>query len=151
MKQEKSTKHHIFIKLKRCEEHQLKRKKTDPESGATFMEVLVTLAIIAILMTTIALAIGPIIDNARHTAAKSDISAMNIALTTYYAQNFDYPDESEWKQAIAPFLTKEIKTDPWGSDYMYMKPGPNDLAYGIYSAGKDKVPDSDDDIRSWEI
>lgn len=145
MKQEKSTKHHG------CKENQLKRKKTDPESGATFMEVLVTLAIIAILMTTIALAIGPIIDGARVTAAKSDISAMKVALTTYFAQNFAYPDETEWKQAIQQYLNKPINTDPWGNEYVYLNPGPDDLEYGIYSAGKDKIPDNDDDIRSWEI
>lgn len=144
MKQEKSNKHHLHKNRERC-------KKTDPESGATFMEILVTLAIIAILMTTIALAIGPIIENARVTAAKSDIKAIETALTAYYAQNFEYPNESDWKQEIGHLLTKKIENDPWQSEYKYINPGPDDLPYGIYSAGKDKVPDSDDDIRSWEI
>jgi general secretion pathway protein G len=149
MKQKKSKKADPVSAQKRCEQNRLKRKKSDPESGATFMEVLVTIAIIAILMTTIGLAVAPFIGDAQKSAAKQDINAIKVALTTYFTQNYDYPDESEWKQAIRPYLTKDIGLDPWGSDYIYMKPGPDELDFGIYSAGKDKIPDNEDDITSW--
>ena len=98
MKQEKSTKNNSVSTQKRYEQKQLRRKKSHPESGATFMEVLVTIAIIAILMTTIGLAVAPFIGDAQKSAAKQDINAMKVALTTYFTQNYDYPDESEWKQ-----------------------------------------------------
>jgi general secretion pathway protein G len=150
MKQKKLKKLHPFFLPKKDEQKRTQRKKTDPESGATFMEVLVTIAIIAILMTTIGLAVAPFIGNAQESAAKQDINAIKVALTAYFTSNYEYPDESDWKEAIRPFLTEDIKLDPWGNEYKYMKPGPDDIEFGVYSAGKDKIPENEDDITSWK-
>ena len=151
MKRKKSkNKHQSF--LSRWQQRLSLLKKTNRESGATFMEVLVTIAIIAILMTTIGLAVVPFIGGAQESVAKTNIKTIETALMAYYAQNFEYPEDSDWKSAVQPLIDGgEIPLDPWNNEYVYEKPGPNDLAYGISSAGKDGIMGNDDDIKSWEI
>jgi general secretion pathway protein G len=127
-------------------------KKTNRESGATFMEVLVTIAIIAILMTTIGLAVVPFLGKSQISVAKTNIKTIETALTAYFTMNYEYPDESEWKEAVIPFLQKkEVPLDPWKNEYIYVKPGPDGLDYGISSAGPDGIQGNEDDINSWEL
>ena len=127
-------------------------KKTNRESGATFMEVLVTIAIIAILMTTIGLAVVPFLSKSQVSVAQTNIKTIETALTAYFTMNYEYPDDTEWKAAVAPFLQGgKVPPDPWKNEYIYIKPGPDDLAYGISSAGEDGIEGNEDDINSWEI
>jgi general secretion pathway protein G len=126
-------------------------KKTNRESGATFMEVLVTMAIIAILMTTVGLLVVPFIGNAQINTAKQNINTFRSALAQYYVTNFDYPDDTEWQTAIEPLLDgNKVPLDPWENDYIYMKPGPNGEDYSISSWGPDGIEGNEDDINSWD-
>ncbi|MBN2443101.1 MAG: type II secretion system protein GspG [Spirochaetales bacterium] len=138
--------------LKRWKQKRALLKKRNRESGATFMEVLVTIAIIAILMTTIGLAVVPFLGQSQISVAKTNIKTIETALTAYFTMNYEYPDDSEWKEAIKPFIQKnEIPPDPWKNEYIYVKPGPDDLDYGISSAGPDGIQGNEDDINSWEL
>lgn len=123
--------------------------KKDPCSGVSFVEVLVTLAIIAILMTTIAIAIIPWINEANITTAKQHIATFETAITMYLAKNRAYPDSLE---NIKSFLQEsKIPKDPWGQPYQYTKYGDNeDPPYEIKSTGPDTQDGGDDDISSYE-
>ncbi|MBN2534023.1 MAG: type II secretion system protein GspG [Spirochaetales bacterium] len=150
--QRKRSKRHPSLLVTGCRRKWLQCKKTNGESGATFMEVLVTIAIIMILMTTIGLAVAPFIFRGQDVAARTNIKTIETALTAYYAQNFDYPEDSDWKSAVQPYIQGgKIPQDPWKNDYVYVKPGPDGSEYGISSAGKDGIPGNEDDINSWEM
>jgi general secretion pathway protein G len=150
MKRKKTRKTYVSGLIRSWQNRFALLKKTSREAGATFMEVLVTIAIIAILMTTIGLAVVPFIAKSQESVAESNIETFKTALTAYYTMNFEYPDDTEWKTAIQPFLEVDaIPLDPWGNEYIYEKPGPNDLSYGIYSKGPDGTEGNDDDITSW--
>jgi general secretion pathway protein G len=126
-------------------------KKRNPETGTTFVEILVTISIIAILMTTIAIAIIPWIVKAQVAAAQQHIATFESALSMYLAENKKYPDQSEGLDAIKNLIQKEkIPKDPWGHGYIYIVPGPDGIDYGIQSYGPDGV-ESEDDITSWGI
>ena len=51
------------------------------------------------------------------------------------------------------YIEKEIKSDPWGNEYVYTVPGPHGLPFGISSYGADGSEGGEGnnaDINSWE-
>jgi general secretion pathway protein G len=137
--------------LKKLNKHLAFLKKRNPETGTTFVEVLVTISIIAILMTTITIAILPWIGKANETKAKQHIGTFKTAIQMYLAEYKKYPEQSEGLDVLKPYIQdSKIPKDPWGHEYVYMVPGPEGLDYGIISYGPNGVED-DDDITSWEL
>jgi general secretion pathway protein G len=126
-------------------------RNKNPQSGTTFIEVLVTMAIIAILMTTIAIAVIVYIPQANIAKAKNDISVMRMAITSYYLGKGKFPEDGSWKTEIAPFIQDgKVPNDPWGKEYKYTIPGPEDnIDYEIRSEGP--TDSADDDIISWKL
>jgi len=56
------------------------------------------------------------------------------------------PRPKQWRQFLG-----EIPRDPWGNLYQYRYPAtksPHD-PYDLFSCGKDKLPDTTDDIGNW--
>ena len=152
MKRKKTIRKYVSGIISRWNKRLALLKKTSVESGATFMEVLVTIAIIAILMTTIGLAVVPFIGKSQDSVARSNIQTFKVAITAYYTMNYEYPDDTQWEDAIKPFLQgEEIPLDPWDNEYIYVKPGPDERDYGITSMGPDETEGTDDDINSWDI
>ena len=52
-----------------------------------------------------------------------------------------------------PYLTKELPRDPWGNEYRYRAPGPNNLPFEILSLGSDGAEGGEGDaadIVSWK-
>ncbi|MBN1697779.1 MAG: type II secretion system protein GspG [Spirochaetales bacterium] len=138
--------------FERLRKHVTSLTKRHPETGTTFVEILVTISIIAILMTTIAIAIIPWIVEAQKTTAKQHIGTFKVALQMYLAQNRSYPDQSEGLDSLKPYIQDgKIPKDPWGHEYIYMVPGPDGVDYGIQSYGPDGAEGGDDDITSWGL
>jgi general secretion pathway protein G len=149
MKQHKG----FFHKLKKGYIDRMRSvKKQDKQSGTTFVEVLVTMAIIAILMTTITVSIIVFIPRAMVAAAQTNIASMKTAITDYYTQNGKFPDTGTWTEDIASYFENGVPKDPWGKEYKYMNPGPTDnIKYEIRSGGPDGTPGNEDDIVSWKL
>lgn len=109
--------------------------------------MMIVLVIIAIVSGLIVVNVMGRPDEARVTAAKSNIAALQTALATYRLDNGDYPTAAQGLKALAvaptptppawrPYLQEEPK-DPWGNDYVYTVDG---YAYTVTSLGKDGKP-----------
>ena len=103
---------------------------------------------------------------ARVTAAKTDISAIQQALQLYKLDNQRFPTTEQGLQALVQKPTtgpaangwkeggylEKLPKDPWGSPYQYLSPGLHGEV-DIVSLGADGQPGGtgeDADIGSWE-
>ena len=127
-----------------------RRKKTKLErNGFTLVEMMVTLFILALLTTIVAINVLPNQDKAMVQKAKADIAVLGQALETYRLDNLIYPDVGAGLQAlVTPPATSGMRTegyikklpmDPWNRPYQYSMPGKNG-AFDIYSLGADGAP-----------
>ncbi|MBP7418981.1 MAG: type II secretion system major pseudopilin GspG, partial [Xanthomonadales bacterium] len=68
--------------------------------GFTFIEIVVAIAIIAILATVVVPRVIGRVGEARVARAKSDVQALRTALDTYKLDNFNYPSTDQGLQAL---------------------------------------------------
>jgi general secretion pathway protein G len=129
----------------------------------TLLEIMLVVAIIALLLSAGFYFIGDQFLFATKVKADADFQAFNQRLKTYQMLNGFYPSTEQGLQALVVMPQSEPKPtrwnqfmeklpkDPWNSDYMYVQPGiHNPAAYDIYSMGKDRKPGTDDDIGNWD-
>jgi general secretion pathway protein G len=122
--------------------------------GFTLVEMMVTLFILALLTTVVAINVLPNQDKAMVQKAKADIAVLGQALETYRLDNLTYPDAGSGLQAlVTPPTTggartegyiKKLPNDPWNRPYQYSNPGRNG-AFDIYSLGADGAPGGEND------
>jgi general secretion pathway protein G len=118
-------------------------------NGFTLVEMMVTLFILALLTTIVALNVLPNQDKAMVQKAKADIAVLGQALETYRLDNLTYPDAGAGLQALVTppaaagmrsvGYIKKLPADPWNRPYQYTTPGKNG-AFDIYSLGADGAP-----------
>ncbi len=123
-------------------------------NGFTLVEMMVTLFILALLTTIVAINVLPNQDKAMVQKAKADIAVLGQALETYRLDNLTYPDAGAGLQAlVTPPSTggsrtqgyiKKLPMDPWNRPYQYSVPGKNS-AFDIYSLGADAAPGGEDE------
>ncbi|MCZ6710187.1 MAG: type II secretion system major pseudopilin GspG [Gammaproteobacteria bacterium] len=108
------------------------RRRSDA-SGFTLIEVLVVVVIIGILGAIIVPNLLGRPDQARVTAAQSDLRSLANALDIYRLDNLRYPSTDQGLEALASKpgglpeprnynpdgYIKKLPTDPWGSEYVY--------------------------------
>jgi general secretion pathway protein G len=117
-------------------------------SGFTLIEVLVVVVIIGILGAVIIPNLLGRPDQARVTAAQSDLRSLANALDIYRLDNFQYPSSDQGLDALASQPSgfpepknyhpegyiKKLPTDPWGSPYIYER---NEQGFSLFSLGAD--------------
>ncbi len=118
-------------------------------NGFTLVEMMVTLFILALLTTIVALNVLPNQDKAMVQKAKADIAVLGQALETYRLDNLTYPDAGAGLQTLvtppaaagmrSAGYIKKLPSDPWNRPYQYTIPGKNG-AFDIYSLGADGAP-----------
>ena len=132
--------------------------------GFTLIELMVVLVIIGVLAALIVPNVLDRADDARVTAAKTDIANINQALKLYRLDNQRYPTSEQGLQALVtkptsgpvptnwkPYLEK-LPNDPWGNPYQYLNPGvkgPIDIM-SLGADGKAGGEGKDADIGSWQ-
>jgi general secretion pathway protein G len=126
-------------------------------SAFTLIELLLVLVILAVLAGIVIPKFAGRSDQARATAAKTQITSFETAIDAFYLDNNDqYPTNEQGLEALTqtspkgtPAAFKSIPNDPWGRPYVYKNPGThNDKSYDVYSLGKDGV-EGNDDIGNW--
>jgi general secretion pathway protein G len=141
-------------------------EKRRAQSGFTLLEIIVVVAIIAILAAYIAPKVAGRVDDARISKAKSDIRVLESSLELYKLDNFVYPSTeqglsalitkpsgSEMKNWREGGYIKKLNKDPWGNDYQYQYPGSNG-EFDVYSLGADANAGGTgeaSDIGNWNL
>ncbi|MGA4644902.1 type II secretion system major pseudopilin GspG [Limisphaera sp. 4302-co] len=130
--------------------------------GFTLVELLLVLVILGTLAAIVLPKFAGRTEQARITAARTQLAAFATALDAFEVDNGYYPkgsdglkdliiqprDAPNWK---GPYLRQnEIPLDPWGRPYIYECPGRhNPNGYDLMSMGPDGQPNTDDDITNW--
>ncbi len=138
------------------------RRKRQLRSGFTLMELLTTVAIMAVLVGLVLGVAGYAGRKAAHSRAVSEIEKLKTAMEEYkvvrgalpgnVGETKEMSDENFWNDftnAVAPtsIRIEDLQNrDPWGSSYRYERQGKHQ--YRLWSLGTDMENDTGDDIDS---
>ncbi len=129
--------------------------------GFTMVELLLVLVILATLAAIVVPKFTGRSEQAKVTAAQTQIANISTALDAFEVDNGYYPKGSnglvelieepkEAKNWRGPYLKQAIPNDPWGNPYIYECPGKhNDKGYDLMCAGPDGRAGGNDDITNW--
>lgn len=128
--------------------------------GFTLLELLVVLAILAMITAFAAPEVMRYLSGARSDSARVEIESLGNAIDLYRLDVGRCPPDleallekpSDARGWNGPYLRKqEIPRDPWGHDYVYKCPGDHG-AYDLISLGADNAEGGkgeDADIVNW--
>ena len=133
----------------------------------TLVEILIVVVILGILAAVVVPKLLDRPDQARVTAAKSDIAIIMQQLKLYRLDNTTYPSTDQGLSALTVKPTtnplplnwktggylERLPNDPWGRPYLYLNPGLKG-EIDVYSLGADGQPGgegSNADIGSWSL
>lgn len=118
-----------------------------PEQGATILEILVVLAIIALLASVVGPRVIGYLGAARSETAGLQIGNLRSAVQMFYIDTGRYPSQSEGLSALitspagesrwnGPYMQSETALrDPWDRPYIFE--AGEDGAFAIRSLGRD--------------
>ena len=132
--------------------------------GFTLIELMVVLLIIGVLASLIVPNVLNRADDAKVTAARTDVANLMQALKLYKLDNQRYPSAQQGLQALVskpstdpvPSNWKgyldQLPNDPWGQAYVYLNPGIKGevdvMSYG--ADGQSGGEGNNADIGSWQ-
>jgi general secretion pathway protein G len=137
------------------------RSSLKSRRGFSLVEIIIVLAIIAVLMGTAIHFMSNAVGGAKITAVDADLANITSLLKLYEINNRLLPTTQQGLLALTQKPTSEplprrwskladkVLTDPWQRPYVYVYPGKhNPKSFDIYSLGEDGV-ESDDDLGNW--
>ena len=144
------------------------RKRTKPNGlrptcprGFTLIELLLVLVILTALAAIVVPKFTKRSEQARITAAVTDIAQLEVCLDAFEIDTGRYPTSEEGLEALVvqpsglegwrtPYIKRGVPNDPWRNAYMYTCPGQHNTdGYDLHSFGPDGTEGGDDDIDNW--
>ncbi|MFI5381798.1 MAG: type II secretion system major pseudopilin GspG [Tepidisphaerales bacterium] len=126
----------------------------------TLIELLLVLVILAVLAAVVVPKFTARSEQARQTAAKTDIANLETALDAFEVDCGRYPSNEEGLRALleppgnaqswhGPYV-KRAPNDPWGNPYVYRFPGAhNASSYDLFSMGAEGR-EGPNNITNWD-
>jgi general secretion pathway protein G len=136
-----------------------------PGSSARAGFTLIELLLVMVILTVLAAIVVPMFvhrgEQAKLTAAQTQISYLETSLNTFDVDTGRYPATDEGLAALVqqpatlqgwngPYINHGVPNDPWGHPYVYKCPGDhNTSTFDLYSYGPDGQDGGGDDITNW--
>lgn len=132
-------------------------KRSYSRSGFTLIELLLVLVILAVLAALVIPKFTGRSQQARETAATTDISRISTSIAAFEIDTGRFPTTEEgigalitqpagvsnWHQGL-----EKMPVDPWGNPYQYRYPGQdNPNSFDLFSFGADGREGTDDDVK----
>lgn len=129
-----------------------RRRRARREAGYSLLEILIVLAIIALIAALVGPRLFAQLDRSKTTAARVQAKALESALETMRLDIGRYPTVSEGLPLLStagegvanwsgPYLAGGLPKDPWGRDYLYAAPvGEGPAEPKVTSLGSDGKP-----------
>lgn len=120
--------------------HLAQKRARRPARGMTLIEIMVVLVILGLIACAIGFNVFQSLKEGQVRAAKLDLKAIGNGVDLFHVETGQWPDSL---QALIPKQLKELRKDPWGSDYAFVRSGDG---YEIYSYGPDRAQGGGDDL-----
>lgn len=145
----------------------LRKLSRSGQKGFTLIELMVVIAILALLGGVVAPKVFDRLRKARPEKAKIDIKQIGLALDMYAADNGQYPTTEQGLGALVrkptsppepmnwtrPYVEPTDFMDPWNNQYAYVSPSTHEgYDYDLYSFGSDGQEGGEGegaDITNW--
>ncbi len=132
-------------------------------SAMTLLEMMLVLAIIAVLLGLGAFKMKNVLSDADETKAAADVKNIETNLVRFKAKAMFYPTQEQGLMALvkppasgpkpkrwSQCLNEEAIIDPWGNPFHYHYPGRrNPDGFDVFSMGPDGKAGTEDDIGNW--
>lgn len=125
--------------------------RRNPQSGVTLLEVMIVLAVIALIVGFGAPRLMESFGRAKSQAAEVSMANIKGAIQLFYVDTGRYPTEAEGLSALlaapsgvsgwkGPYLDGDADmTDPWGRPFTYTAPAASG-PFGLATLGRDGQP-----------
>ena len=126
----------------------------------TLIELLLVMVILVVLAAVVVPKFTSRSEQARKTAATTDINNLETALDAFEVDCGRFPSSDEGLRVLVeqpgnvqnwrgPYIKRGVPVDPWNNAYVYRFPGAHNAnGYDLYSMGPDGR-EGNDDITNW--